>query len=152
MERRHRADGARAGIVIAPAAAELQDSLGGVEELARRGAAEKDQEVRVAELDLAFDEGPADRRFLRRRPAVAGRAPGDDVGDIDLVPRQADRREHAVEKLAGPADEGQALDVLVAARRFADQHDPAFRIAVGEDELRRRQAEIAAVERQRAPL
>ena len=43
--------------------------------------------------------------------------------------------EHAVEKLAGAADEGLALKVLIAARRFADEHDMGLRIAVGEAQI-----------------
>ena len=46
----------------------------------------------------------------------------------------------------GAADEGQALDVLVAARRLADQHHVGLRIAVGKDQVLRREFQVAAVE------
>ena len=77
-------------------------------------------------LDLAQDEGQAGLLLLRRRRAVAGRAPGHDVGDVDRRAVEADGRQHAVEQFAGAADEGQALDVLVAAGRFADEHHARF--------------------------
>ena len=85
-------------------------------------------------------------RFLRRRRAVAGRAPRHDVGDVDRGAVEADRGQHAVEQFAGAADEGQALDVFVAAGRFADEHQPCLRIAVGEHQLRGGRLEGAAVE------
>ena len=84
--------------------------------------------------------------LLRRRRAVAGRPPGHDVGDVDRRAVEPDRRQHAVEQFAGAADEGQALDVFVAARRFADEHHARLRIAVGEDELGRGRLERAALE------
>ena len=74
----------------------------------RGGAAEQDEDIRIGKLDLALDEGPADLRLLRRRRAVAGRPPGNDVGDVGALPVEADRADHAVEQLPGAADEGQA--------------------------------------------
>ena len=60
--------------------------------------------------------------LLRRRRAVAGRAPRNDVGDIGAGAVEADRRDHQVEQLAGASDEGQAVEVLLASRRLADEH------------------------------
>ena len=116
------------------------------EQRLRRGIAERDQDVRVHQLDLALDEGQADLRLLRRRRAVAGRPPRNDVGDIGLAAIEADRGDHAVEQLARAADERQALDVLVAAGRLADEHHARLRIAVGEHELGRGRSQRAAVE------
>src|SRR5487761_880148 len=63
---------------------------------------------------MAPYEGQADRRLFRRRFAVAGRAPEQDVGDIGVFrPADADPGQHAVEQLAAPADEGTADTVLV---------------------------------------
>ena len=55
------------------------------------------------------------------------------------MPVEADRRQDAVEQLARAADEGQALDVLVAARRLADQHQRGHR------DCRRQNTRIFAV-------
>ena len=112
----------------------------------RRRAAEADQDVRIGKLDLALDERQADLRLVRRRRAVAGRPPRHDVGDVDLGAVEPDRRQHAVEQLAGAADERQALDVLVAARRLADEHHARLRIAVGEHQAARGGVQRAAVE------
>ena len=92
------------------------------------------------------DERQADLRLLRRRRAVAGRPPRHDVGDVDHGAVEADRRQHAVEQFAGAADEGQALDVFVAAGRFADEHHARPWVAVGEHQLRRGRFQRAAVE------
>ena len=59
---------------------------------------------------------------------------------------EPDRGEHAVEQLAGAADEGLALQVLVAARRLADQHDARGDAAAGEAQALRRALERAAFE------
>ena len=55
---------------------------------------------------------------------------GSDIGDIDVIlAGEPDRRQHPVEQLAGAPDEGQADAVLVGARRLADDHHAAFRVA-----------------------
>ena len=86
-----------------------------------RRAAERQHELRRDELDLPLEERPAGERLLRRRRAVAGRAPVDDVGDVHVGFAQADGGQHLVEQLAGAADEGLAFEVFVAPRRFADR-------------------------------
>ena len=96
--------------------------------------------------DLPLDEGAADFLLLRRRRAVAGRAPGDDVGDVGARAVEPDRRDHAVEQFSGAADEGEALQVLLHARRLADEHHARLRVAVGEDEVGGGEAEVAALE------
>ncbi len=111
------------------------------------GAAQRDQDVRPGELDLPLDEGLADHHFLRRRRAVAGRAPGHDVGDVDVAgAAEADGRQHAVEELPRHPDEGQALTVLVRAGRFPHQHDARGGVAVGEAEVLGGLLQRAAVE------
>src|SRR5262249_45009424 len=51
---------------------------------------------------------------------------------------------------AGAADERAPDDVLVVARRLADEHDPALWIAVSKDKLRRCGAQRAAFEAARS--
>ncbi len=146
MKRRQGADPPDAGVVFAPPAAELQNALRRVKQFARRGAAEEHQEIGVGQFDLALDERPADGGLLRRRASVSRRTPRHDVGDVDVGAAEADRGEHPVEQLPGPPDEGQPLDILVPPGPFADKHDPTFRVAVGEDKLRRGEAEVAPLE------
>ncbi len=135
-----------AGVVVEPFAAGLHDAVAGRQQRLRRGIAERHQHVRIHEFDLPLDERQADLRLLRRRRAVAGRPPGNHVGDVGLAAVEADRGDHAVEQFAGTSDERQPLDVLVAPRRFADEHDAGLRIAVGKHQPRRGVLQRAAVE------
>ena len=116
VERRHGADFARAGVEGEPAPARSRDAFLDAEQRLRRGLAEADQKVGIGELDLAPDERQADRGFLRRRRAVAGRPPRHDVGDVGGGAIEPDRRHHAVEQFAGAADKRQPGDVFVVAR------------------------------------
>ncbi len=59
---------------------------------------------------------------------------------------EADRGQHFIEKLAGPADERLALQVLVAARRLADDHQAGLGVAAIEAERLCRRLERAAIE------
>ena len=58
--------------------------------------------------------------------------------------RAAARRRQPLLKLAGAADERQALRILVGARPFADTDELRLRIAGAEDEIRAAFAELAA--------
>ena len=84
--------------------------------------------------------------LLRRRRAVAGRAPWDDVGDIDAAAVEADRAQHPVQQLSRASDEGQTFDVFVAAGRFAHKHDLRLWVPVSKDKLRGRAFQRAALE------
>ena len=85
---------------------------------------------------------------MRRRRAVAGRAPRHDIGDIDLGAVEPDRGQHLVQQLTGAADERDALPILVGPWRLADEHDFGARLAGAEDELGRGRLEAATFEPQ----
>src|SRR5205823_10323302 len=55
--------------------------------------------------------------------------------DVDLVALEIDRLDHLRQQLAGAADERDALDVFVAARRLADEHEVGVGIADAEHDL-----------------
>jgi len=59
---------------------------------------------------------------------------------------QPDRRQHAVEQLAGATDKRAADAVLIGTRALADDHDLGRRIAVGEDRVGRGALQAAAIE------
>src|SRR5581483_3998772 len=146
MERRHSTDRARTGVVVHPPSPRSHDAFLGAEDPLARGIAETDQNVRIYELNLSADEWQADLRLLRRGRAVARRPPRNDIGDVDVCVVEADRSQHQVEQFSGSADEGLACEILVAAGRLTDQHDPGLRIAAREYELRRRRLQGAAIE------
>ena len=76
------------------------------------------EEVRLAGLDL-----------LRLRVAIARRAALEHVRDVDVRARQSDPVQELLEQLAGLADEGNALLILVVAGRLADEHHLGVRVA-----------------------
>ena len=68
-------------------------------------------------------------RYLLQAPISAGsgsrfwgRPALDHIGDIDLLPIQADGGEELFQELAGRANEGTALAVFLGAGAFADEH------------------------------
>ena len=140
---------ARAGVVVEPLAAGFHDAFAGRQQRLGRGIAERHQHVRIDQFDLALDERQADLRLLRRRRAVAGRPPRNDVGDIGVAAVEPDRGDHPVQQFAGTSDERQPLDVLVASGRLADEHDARLRVAVGEHQPRR--GAISARSRRNSP-
>ncbi len=146
MQRGGGADFTAAGVEREPAPARLEDSVAAAEQRLRRWPAETDQHVRIDQLDLAQRERQADRQFLRRRRAVAGRPPGHDIGDIGIGAGEPDRRHDAIEELAGAAHERQPLDILVAAGRLAHEHHARLRIAVGKNQPRGGRSQGAAGE------
>src|SRR5215467_12285773 len=66
MERRNGADFARAGMIVAPAAARSADAVRDAEQGGTGGAAEAHQDVRIGKFDLSLDEWQANLTFLRR--------------------------------------------------------------------------------------
>jgi electron-transferring-flavoprotein dehydrogenase len=122
------------------------DALALRQQRAGRRAAAQHQDLGADERDMAQDEGQAGSDLGRGRRAISRRPPVDDVGDQHTLTVEADRRQHAVEELAGAADEGAADPVLVGARGLADDHDRRGGVAVGKDRVGRRAPERAAVE------
>ena len=102
----------------------------------RREVAERRDDHRLDQLDLAEEVALARLDLVRLRVAVAGRPALEDVRDVDVAARHPDLREQLLEQLPGLADERQALLVLVEARRLADEHQVGVRIAGAEHDLR----------------
>ena len=67
--------------------------------------------------------------------AVPRRAALDDVGNVDLVALEANRRDDSRQQLSRAADERNPLDVFVGAWSFADEHQVSLRIADAEHNL-----------------
>ena len=90
--------------------------------------------------------------FVRLGIAIARRAALDDVGDVHVLARQADRLDDLGQQLAGAADERLALLVLVRARRLADEHQVGVRVADAEHDLLAAQRVQLAARARRADL
>src|SRR3546814_865511 len=133
-------------VIVGPAPAQLQDAFAAAQQGLGRHATHQQQQLGLQDLDLPLQERLAGGDLAGRRIAVPGRAPVQQVGDVDLAAVEADGRQHAIEKLAGGTDEGLALAVLLAARRLADDHEAGFGVAVVEAEVGRRGLQRAAFE------
>lgn len=101
-------------------------------EMASRHRPEQDKDFGIREFDVPLKKRKANACFFRRGLTVGGRAPVNDIGNVNLAAVQSDGSQHSVQKLTCAPDERQPLPVLFSARRFADEHDPTGRIAVGE--------------------
>ncbi len=131
---------------ISPLPTQPFDSVGDAEDVLRRRAAQQHHDLRRDQLDLPRQKRAARLDLLRRGVAVARWTPIHDIRDVDILGIKRDRPQHTVQKLAGAAHEGLALQVLVAARRFADEHDAGLRIAPREAQRFRGALEAAPVE------
>ncbi len=73
--------------------------------------------------------------FFRLGDPVLGRPALYDVGDVDLFSLESRGGDHVVEELAGTADKGQALRVLVGSWSLAHKHETRVGVAVAKDDL-----------------
>ena len=78
----------------------------------------------------------ARRDLVRLGVAVARRTALEHVGDVDVRPREPDRSEQRLEHLAGLADEGRALAVLVIPGGLAHEHQIGVGMARPDHHLR----------------
>src|SRR5438552_1830729 len=142
MEGRHELD----AVVVVPAPAELGDRRLRPEQRLDRELAERHDHLGGDQLELAEEEGLAARHLVRLGVAVLRRPALDDVRDVDVVSVEP----HSLgddlgQELAGAPDEGLALQVLVAARRLAHEHEARARVADAEHEVRAVRGELAAL-------
>ena len=115
----------------------LQDEL-------RGKLTERDQDFRVDGARLLAKERRAGLDFLRSRVAVSGRAALQHVGDEHVLAAQTGTPEQLVKVVPGGAYERLALQILVFARRLADEHHARMRVAHTEHRLRAAVAQRAA--------
>jgi hypothetical protein len=109
-------------VAFKDAAVHLADREFRVNYFLQGGAAEGQQEEGLDMGNLGDEIRVAGVSFNGKGGAVARRTAFDDVGDEDFLATQAGVKEDIVQKLAGGADEGTALDVFLFAWTFADEH------------------------------
>ena len=98
--------------------------------------AEQAEKLGPDDGDLLFQVREAVVRLFDCGSAVFGGTALEDVGDVDLIARQAHPLgDHVGEQLAGPADERLAQAVFVGSRRLADEHEPGLGLTGAEDRL-----------------
>ena len=121
------------GAPLAPLAGDGESGV--LEEVLGGGGAEGDDDGGADDVDLAEEEGHEELGFLGCGDAVAGGPDLADVADVDLLAGEAHGGDLLVEQLAGPADEGAGLEVLVGAGRLADEHEGGVGVALAEDDV-----------------
>ncbi len=131
---------------VEPAPAQPGDAGARRQQCPRRGAAGQHQHFWLNQCDVAQHERQAGGDLVRGRRAVAGRSPINGIGDQHAGAVEPDRRQHAVEQLAGTADKRPSDAVLVGARRLADDHQRCGGIAVGDHGVGRGLFQRAAFE------
>ena len=110
MERRYQV----AGPVRVGAAAQAADAFGRAEQQLGGEVAQRHDDSWVDELELFVEVGPAGLDLVGEGIAVARRAALDGIGDIEVISSEAHLlQDQAVQELARPAHEGQALAVLL---------------------------------------
>ena len=144
MKQRVQAHRARADHEDLGLAVQLRDAGRVAAQELRREVAQRADDARLDELDLAHEVLRAVLDLPRQRVAVAGRPAAQDVGDEDIGAREPDLSEQLVEQLAGGAHERDSLLVLLRARRLPDEHEVGVGVAGSEDDLRAGARELGA--------
>ena len=107
----------------------------GFDEFGGRNAPQTDNHLGADDAHLLAQMADAGGFFFRERVAVVRRAAFDDVRNIYARTVEIDHFKHIVEQLTGGADERLALQILLLARSFADEHQLALGIADAENDV-----------------
>src|SRR6266576_322160 len=115
--------------VLVDTAAQPRDRIERAQQGPRGERTERHDDLRLDDVDLLKQKRLARFDFVLLRIAIAGRAAFDDVGDVHVFTLQIDGFDDLRQQLTGTADKRDALQVLVAAWRLADEHQIRIRIA-----------------------
>ena len=131
--------------VLEHAASKPRNRIERPQQRLRAELAERDDHLRLDDVDLPEEERLAGLDFVRLGIPVLGRAALDDVGDVDVLALERDGFDDLRQELPRAADERKALLIFVASRSFADEHQVGFGVADAEHDLRAPQRmELAA--------
>ena len=104
------------------APAKLSEALIGIEQYLGRETSHGHDDFWLHQIDLPVKEGAALADFLSEGIPIVWGPTLEDIGNIDIVARQAEATEHSSQQGPRPADEWQPLLVFFRARRFSDKH------------------------------
>jgi len=109
----------------------------------RRGTSTEGHDVFGSDqFELPFQKATAVGGFVRERRPVSWRATLEDVADVNFFARETACRDDAIQELAGGADKGQPLRVLVRTGRFPDEAQLDAWYAIAEHGLRARRTQL----------
>src|ERR1700676_2516033 len=120
---------------LQPLSAQPHHTVLGAQDRFRRGGTQGTDRFGADGLKLAEKELAADLHLVRLRSSILWGTALNDVADVNVLAFQGDAFfggrpfDHLREKLSGPADERQALRVLVGPWAFAYKHQSRLFIA-----------------------
>src|SRR5205814_2018329 len=123
--------------------AQFRDAFLGLQQQLGREVAERDDDARPDELELAVEPRRARLDLVRLRIAIPGRTTLHDVRDVNVGPGEADTLDELGEQLSRPTDERLALQVLLLARTLAHEDQIRVGAADAEHDLRPSAGELA---------
>ena len=126
-------------------AAQLRNRRRSLEDGLRGKGAETADDFRFDGGELPSKKWITSGNFIRLGIAIVRRPAFENVADIDLFALQIDGFDDLGEKLAGAADERQALLVFVVAGSFTDEYQFGIGIAGAKNDVRARWSELAAL-------
>jgi hypothetical protein len=106
------------------------------QQILSRNSADRENNFRPYQLDLAFQISTARSRLLRPGITVVRRPALQNIGDEYRVPALPDGAQHFVKQLAGSANEWLTAPILFGARRLANNQPVCARVADTEDGVR----------------
>lgn len=123
-------------LLLEPCSVLAGDTQIGLDEPHPGDPAESHDDARPDQARLLPEVGKATLLLALFGVAVVRRAALDDIGDVNiLMPVEVDGVQHLVEELSCSADKGFALQILLFARPFANEHHPRRAIADAEDNV-----------------
>src|SRR5688572_9468184 len=121
--------------VFVDTTAQPRDRFTRPEKRLSRKRAQRDDHLRLDDVDLPEEERLALFHFVGFGVAIFRRAALNDVGDVDILPLESDCLDDLRQFLPGAADERDSLNIFVPPRRLADKHQIRIRVTDAEHNL-----------------
>lgn len=120
---------------VEPLAAQARDGLFGAVQSLERCSTQANNRFRFDYGKLPKEKWRTSVHFVWFRSAIFGRTALDHIADVNVVALEAHGFNHLSEQFSGATDEGQALDVFVAAGPFPDEDKLRLSAAAAENNL-----------------
>lgn len=98
-------------------------------------ASQEHKNLWVYQGDLSSEPAHTGRLLIRQRVAVSGRTAFHNVCDIYPCPVQINNLQHGIQKLSRRADKGFALQILLLAGAFPDEHNVCVLVSYSKDQI-----------------
>ena len=113
----------------------LGNSLNVGKQSTGRYVSEGDDQFWRYQFQLILQDLQTGSNLHRFRVAVSRRAAFDNIGDIDILPVNADAVNHLRQQFSGTADKGFSLGILIRSGAFSNEHQRGLGYPVTEDQF-----------------